>query len=113
MKKRYVVVTGIVICLGLLYVSVFGGKNLNQVYAQKSGVRYSYDSLGRVSSAIYPDGTEIKFEYDVKQHFIPKTNSIFFLNHFFCFFKFILGKHLIISLNCIYKSKIYPVAIYR
>ncbi len=34
------------------------------VSAQNQDINYEYDSLGRISSARYPDGTEIKYGYD-------------------------------------------------
>lgn len=64
MKRVYIILTGIVCCLIFPHGNIFKKNNLNQVYAQNSSVRYSYDSLGRVSSATYPDGTVIIYEYD-------------------------------------------------
>ncbi|MCM1499075.1 MAG: RHS repeat protein [Clostridium sp.] len=47
-----------------LLIGTFTVDNPSCVYAQAQGVQYDYDSLGRVSSARYPNGTEVKFEYD-------------------------------------------------
>ena len=38
--------------------------NVQYVSAHNQNVQYSYDSLGRISIARYPDGTEIKYQYD-------------------------------------------------
>ncbi|MDE6625250.1 MAG: RHS repeat protein [Lachnospiraceae bacterium] len=38
--------------------------NMQYVSANNQNVQYSYDSLGRISIARYPDGTEIKYQYD-------------------------------------------------
>lgn len=39
-------------------------------------INYSYDSLGRVESAVYPDGTKITYTYDANGNLlsIVKTN---------------------------------------
>lgn len=37
---------------------------MHYVYAQNQDVKYEYDSLGRISTVRYPDGTEIKYTYD-------------------------------------------------
>lgn len=38
--------------------------DMSFVHAQSQDIQYHYDSLGRISSARYPNGTEVKFEYD-------------------------------------------------
>lgn len=38
--------------------------SLCYVYAEEQSIQYSYDALGRVVSAVYPDGTTIIYTYD-------------------------------------------------
>lgn len=45
------------------------------VSAQNQDIKYEYDSLGRVSSAIYPDGTEIKYGYDANGNLLYSRKS--------------------------------------
>lgn len=64
MKRIYILLTGVSICLSFLSVKILKESNLSQVCAQGQSVQYSYDSLGRVSSAVYQDGTKIVYKYD-------------------------------------------------
>lgn len=39
--------------------------NMSYAYAQNQNVQYKYDPSGRLTAVKYPDGTEIKYQYDV------------------------------------------------
>ena len=58
-----------VLCLGtvdsgLIWRGNISNANLCCVHAEGQSIQYSYDSLGRVISAVYPDGTTIDYIYD-------------------------------------------------
>ena len=60
-----------------VYGTVFNTKYLTGdmycVYAKSQDVKYIYDSLGRVSTVRYPDGTEVKYEYDGNGNLLNST----------------------------------------
>lgn len=51
------------------------GSNIRYSCAQGQDVTYSYDSLGRVSAAIYPDGTKMIYEYDANGNLLSCTKA--------------------------------------
>ena len=71
MRRKIIFILKLLIinyCFGLLIGELTEGglliNNMCYVYAQSQDIQYDYDSLGRISSARYPNGTEVKFEYD-------------------------------------------------
>ena len=61
------ILCGSLLCSGLAGVSNLSGNVMNTVYAEEKKddvIQYSYDSLGRVVSVIYPDKTKITYTYD-------------------------------------------------
>lgn len=71
MRKKIIFILGAVIInysFGLLISELpedgLPINNMSCVCAKSQDVQYDYDSLGRISSARYPNGTEVKFEYD-------------------------------------------------
>lgn len=72
MKKVFILLTFITvisICNDNLsnFISKIGDgawNGMRIVHAESSKVQYFYDSLGRLTSAVYPDGTVIEYDYD-------------------------------------------------
>lgn len=60
-----------------VYGTVFNTKcltgDMRCVHAKSQDVKYIYDSLGRVSTVRYPDGTEVKYEYDGNGNLLNST----------------------------------------
>lgn len=75
MKKKWVF-GGILffVLITALNITIYDvlSNNISQVHAQP-GVKYSYDSLGRVDTATYSDGTEVKYIYDRNGNMLSTT----------------------------------------
>lgn len=44
--------------------------NMNYVQAQNQNIQYEYDPSGRLTIVRYPDGTEIKYQYDINGNIV-------------------------------------------
>ncbi len=72
MRKKFLLLIGVIgincivnpNTIRILADSKFVNNNMYCVYAQNQDVEYEYDSLGRVCTARYSDGTRITYEYD-------------------------------------------------
>lgn len=60
---------------GLIWRGNLSNANLCCVHAEGQSIQYSYDSLGRVTSAVYPDGTTIDYIYDKNGNLLSSTKK--------------------------------------
>lgn len=71
MKRRILfTITKILKCslhlllLCVIFSTILLVNNMSYAYAQNQNVQYKYDPSGRLTAVKYPDGTEIKYQYD-------------------------------------------------
>lgn len=84
MKRKIIFFCGVLVICNLInlfvYEMIFNKKslanNLCLVYAKNQNVTYVYDSLGRVSTVRYPDGTEIQYEYDANGNLLSSKTTM-------------------------------------